>query len=811
MLFIKETFSLIKNMKLKIIPKYILILIFLLATQAINASSETKVGFIFDGPSPLNEETLALLKKEIKAISEGEFLVSFPENKTITSNWNYESIKSSIDSMLSDPNVDIIITPGIISSYEIAIRKNLSKPVIAPSIIDHKIQGVPITQEGTSGVHNLSYISGGSVIEREFEVFYEIVKFKKLAYIFMDFIPEKFPKLIENVLESSQKIGVELEFIPAKSSADEVLTLMSDDVDAVYISPLLTFSVNELTILINGINNRKLPSFSLMGRKEVEKGALMGLNPETDSPRVARRVALNFQEILLGTDAANIQVEFKKHEQLTINMETARKINFYPGWQWLTEADLLNEDIKGKERKINLKSAVTEAVRVNLDLLTAESAVSAGAENIRLAFSELLPQSQTFLDYTVIDKDRAESSFGTQPEKSLKGSIGVDQVIFNEPLLANLKVQKQLQKARVFDKNSVRLDIIQATSIAYFNILKAKTFERIRKENLKLTKSNLELARIRKEIGVASPAEVFRWESELSQNRIDVVNSEAETKKRQVLLQRLLHRPLNELFDTSEDDINDPMLLGNDPRLDPYIDNPGSFKIFMDYMVQVGLSQSPEIESLSSQIKAQDRILKSTQRAFWLPTLSFGAEISERFEDSGAGTEIDINIPGIEAPDDTEWIILFSARFPLFRGGAKIAEYKQAREQLASLRLERASTKEKVEENIRNNLYDASASHPSIEFSKNASVASKKNLDLVTDSYSEGIVSILDLLDAQNEALSSELIAASAVYDFLIDLMNIQRAIGKFDFFYTKEERENWFQRLDEFFKQKSEYEENKQ
>ncbi|MFQ5788161.1 MAG: TolC family protein, partial [Thermodesulfobacteriota bacterium] len=171
--------------------------------------------------------------------------------------------------------------------------------------------------------------------------------------------------------------------------------------------------------------------------------------------------------------------------------------------------------------------------------------------------------------------------------------------------------------------------------------------------------------------------------------------------------------------------------------------------------------------------------------------------------DGGAGS--DVRIPDdfplqLEQVDDTQWTILLQATFPLFRGGAKVADYKQARESLSQLRFERDSTAEKVEESIRSALIDTGASFPSIRFAQDASAAARKNLDLVRDSYSRGVVSILDLLDAQNASLTAELNAATAVYDFLIDLMNVQRAVGKFDFFTTKEEREAWFKRLDEFF-----------
>ena len=61
-------------------------------------------------------------------------------------------------------------------------------------------------------------------------------------------------------------------------------------------------------------------------------------------------------------------------------------------------------------------------------------------------------------------------------------------------------------------------------------------------------------------------------------------------------------------------------------------------------------------------------------------------------------------------------------------------------------------------------------------------------------------MSILDLLDAQNVALNAELLEANSVYDFFIDLMEVQRAANRFDFFLGPAEREAWYERLEEHF-----------
>jgi len=151
--------------------------------------------------------------------------------------------------------------------------------------------------------------------------------------------------------------------------------------------------------------------------------------------------------------------------------------------------------------------------------------------------------------------------------------------------------------------------------------------------------------------------------------------------------------------------------------------------------------------------------------------------------------------------NDTEWSVGVFATFPLFKGGSKNATLHRNLEGLAQLEIERQAVAEQIEERVRYALLLTSASYPSIQLSRDASMAARKNLDLVKDAYARGAVSIIDLLDSQNAFLVSDEGAQNAVYDFLIDLMRVQRAIGKFEFFLSQDDRTSFFQRLDAFFK----------
>ena len=127
---------------------------------------------------------------------------------------------------------------------------------------------------------------------------------------------------------------------------------------------------------------------------------------------------------------------------------------------------------------------------------------------------------------------------------------------------------------------------------------------------------------------------------------------------------------------------------------------------------------------------------------------------------------------------------------------ARVAKVAGSRMSVRQLQTQRDAVRERIEQRIRVALHDIGASYPSIQLSKNAATAAKKNLDLVTEAYSRGAVSILDLLDAQNAALVAEETATNAVFDFLIDLMNLQRGACGFDFFRDEQGLDSWLGRL---------------
>jgi outer membrane protein TolC len=761
-----------------------------------------RVGFIVDGPWNGNEEMLSMFQKEITNLSAGEFDVRFPASALVVSDWTLAGVRGSVDRLLSDENVDIVIALGVLCSNDIARRGPLAKPVIAPIVIDATLQGLPVAN-GASGVTNLNYIAFPNNLRRDMTALLQIGDFRHVAILFNHRVPEAIPDAGARIQHLLGDLGVEPILIPVEDTVDGALAKIGSDIDAVYVTPLYHISAADRAELIAELIDRKLPSYSLMGMYEVDGGILASMNDDAFA-RLSHQVALNIQRILLGDHPGELPVTLASGEQVTINMATARAIDVYPPWSVITEARLLNERPQKVGRLLTLKMAADDALTANLTLATREAAVLASQQEVRLARSELLPQIDLSLLGVRIDEDQAAGSTGQQAERTLSGSITLNQILFAEPAWANLSIQKHLPKSRAFDRDALKLDILQAAATAYLNILRTKTFERIQKDNAKRTRTHLDLAEVREASGTARVAEVLRWRSKLASNRKTIIEASAARNRAEIKLNLLLHRPPEESFQTQEIDLTNEETLISGGRLFQYMSNPWDFRVLRAFMAKEAVDTAPEVMRLREALAGQERALASANRSFWLPTLGLQGELGRVYEREGAGADFVAGLPPslssvFQEPEDLSWRVGIALNYSI-DGTAKLDRRRRATHDLTGLRLQLDSTIDHIEARVRSAMHSLGASYAGIEQSRISAEAATQSFELIEDAYSRGAATILDLLDAQDTALIAEESAANQVFVFLIDLMEAERAVGKLALEMSDEERNSFFDRLDAFF-----------
>jgi len=362
--------------------------------------------------------------------------------------------------------------------------------------------------------------------------------------------------------------------------------------------------------------------------------------------------------------------------------------------------------------------------------------------------------------------------------------------LFSAAAFQGIAAQKHLRRSADHSVRSVELDIVRDAAVAYLNVLRTRTAERISRENLRRTRRNLSLAQVRVEIGVAGPAEVYRWEAEIADARASLISASSIRNQAEIALNQLMNRPLEEPFAPVEPGGSpDYMIL--DPRMAEHVDDPRRFKVLRAFMVSEGHQNSPELRELDHLIAAQESIASALTQRLFLPDLFAAGGFTHTLDRAGAGTSPPPGFP----QDDFTWQVGIGLQLNLFDYG-RYAQINETEATVSQLRTTRELVAQRIDQGVRSTLHQAGFSRAAVNLRNDAAEAARKNLELVTDAYRQGSVDIITLVDAQNQAFNGQQAAANAVYDFLADYVVAERAVGSFSFRAAPDERKATFDRL---------------
>ncbi len=739
------------------------------------AEKQTVIGVVTDGPSIFVGDAIELINSEIQLITKGEFDVRLPESKQLYGDWTREGIEAALEDLYSDKDVDMVIALGFGSAVVTANFSRHPKPTFAAIIFDERLSNAPRDGNG-SGKHNLNYFSIQGDLKTEINAFRRIVDFQDVVLLSDALIPEVMPDIVKEGITAANDLGINIRYIPHYGGSDEDLVAqIPSDVDAVLIGALARMNEEQQAKMIDDLISRGLPSYSLLGSQLVEQGVLATEIPAQNWQQRARRLALNIQATLFGDNPKDMRVFIEGKRRLIINMETARKLGVSPPFEVMLEAKKLQAEEQDATVSWSLSEVAHAVLADNLGVRASSLGVEAGEELVQEARSRLLPQVSVNGNHLLRNDENASVQAGGLPEQQGTLSLNLSQILYDESSLANLDIERLRQTARMAENQQFELDIVENATVAFLNVLQSQTLKEIRSENLELTRTNLELAQDRVKIGIATRADIFRWESEVARSTADLISANASLKQAQESLNQLLNRPLDERFSVEPATLDDPTLVMNDPELAGLISNQARFQSLSGVLIGLGLDRSPEIAGQVALLAEQQRTLKSERSSYWSPTVSLSGELSYSYYDSRP----DAN--SLEGEDD--WNLGLNLSLPLYEGGARSNSVGRARMTRDQIRLQLENTRRTVEQTIRARLHATQSSRLSIDLYQNAAVSSRKNLDLVSDSYRKGVASVVDLIDAQNAAVTADLNASSTSYQFLIDLMNLQRSTGAFDFF----------------------------
>ncbi len=782
--------------------KFIL-LFSLLLSSLLFAKPTYTIALISDGKSEYSAAFEEALKNEIKQILGRDFDVKFPKKLYRDGHWDYNKIASDINKALKDRRSNMIITLGALSSHYIARKNYFPKPVIATAIINPKMQKVPYKNE-TSGKHNLTYVSAHQALEKDISAMEEIKHIKKISVLIDYTLIKNTPSIGRYIDKVFKKRGIKVEIIPLKRDEKDIrkaLDKIDPNTDFVYVTPLFQQTTEQRREIYDILAAKELPTFASIGQEDVELGALFSNAPATDNKRFIRQIALDVQQIALGANASEQLVNFVPTPALSINMQTANAIGYTPNWEILSKATILKSE-ESDSHFFNIEEIMNRAIHHNLSVVASEHQIELSKANVEKASSLFLPQIDIGAEAIKVDEDRAVASLGLQNEVDANVYGRFSQQLFNHEVSANISVNENFLKAQKKATDYVKLDIGLAAAVNYLRILQLRTKLKIEKSNLELSKTNMRSAITRRDIGIGSASDIYRWQTQISDEKKSLLFTHTALQQAKHTLNNLLNLPQDLVLNFDPVDMNNKVFMTNQKRMKDYFLDQTKFAKFQAFLVKTAKKNVPTIHQYDAIERAKKLIVESNDDAFYLPSITVEGGVKQHFVDASnefRDTDESGRFDDFPYADNTDWQIGLYVRFPLYRGGAKSAALQASKASLLIAEAQRKNLIHTVEKNVRNSLYQAKASFLSIKIAQSASVSSKKNLELITAVYNQGNIGIIDLLDAQNTALRASLIENNTRYAFMRDLLVLQHDIGQVNFNLGKDDWKEWLDTLESY------------
>jgi outer membrane protein TolC len=712
------------------------------------------VAVVHDGGHPSAADDVARL--------EAELVRHVPDNSEIrvivgpgpAGEWSPVSVAAALDAALDDPEVNVVVVTGWLGTMEAARRESLSKPVVGGFIQWPALLAVERAPDP-----GLELLRVDRVLDEE------LAAFRKLRAVGRTVVA------VDPAYAADASSSSDAEIHPC-DDPDVCVATLDPEVRGVVLGPVPRLTVAQRGMLIDGLSERGIATWSLDGPNDVRMGALATDVPSLDMART-RRLSVWIAQIARSGDTGALSAGMSIRPRLVVNGATAAALDIALKPSLLRRAEVLEADSLGQLRpELGLADVLWMARHGSTNLAIQRAATESAQHEATIAKSGLWPQ--IFLDggYTATDQPLTVGPGGLISDGAASARLSARQIIWDDPVIGGAKSAAEVARGSLEQERAQELDVASEAAIAFLNLGLQSSLDDIMRSNLRLTEQLLDTAYYRLEAGTAGRSEVLFWESRVASAASEITQTESDIEDANITLAQLVGAPQDSRWQPVVKDVDPDIFPFLGGRLDEDFDDPAGRQALRSALVDVALERSPDLKSLDSAVKAQEIQRGVAKRRFYLPY--FFAEGAYRFH-LEEGNQV---IPDL---DDDGYTLFLGLAFPLFEGGRKFGEADRASADLVQVEARRRLGAEQVEAATRSAIERAERSYERIDYRVAARDAAHENLRIVQDRYAEGVVPIEAVAIALNQWLIASEFATITVHEHLADLIALERAISWFE------------------------------
>ncbi len=774
------------------------LLLFCLISLAQSAHAQTKqsynIGFIFDTLPENAEILLVQMQNEIRSVVGQDATINFPESGIYVNNLSLDTARDNFEAINANPDVDIILAFGVLNNMVILGNEAHDKPTILFGTITREFKSESLSDE-TSGIHNLSLILTSQSITQDLSLFNELINFRRVGIVFEDYLMDVLP-VEETIASITDSLGVDYSIINY-NTIDEIIEGF-DEVDAVYFANTFFLTEDEVSRLAQEMIDRRIPSYTSSGSREVELGIMASNQTDDNLDQFFRRIALNIEAIVNGQNPSELPTYLATTEQLVLNFNTASLIGGPLKYSLIYDTQIIGE-FKNvlSEKDYSLIELLNEARERSLALQVSNLDVELSNQDVRSAVSDMFPNLESSVTTSMIDPELARASNGQNPEFSTTGNLTLSQVVYSQNILTNIYIQRALKDAQVSTNRNDELDVILEAANAYFNALIARSNLEITVQNLEVTRRNLQIAQQNYEAGLTGKSDVLRFQSQMAQDAQTMVETVSLLEFSFSEINRVLNYPLDREIDILPIDFTNEIFTELDlEKLSNFLDDISFREIFIRFLVQEAIKESPELKALNKQLEVAQASVRLANTGRFIPDVALQGQYNYTFSRSGEGSTYPT---GFIAPPDGYYTVGLSFSLPIFQQNKQNINLQIAKITSTQIELLIEQTERNIERQVENNALDALNQISNLQLSEISLESAAENLDLIQTSYSNGAVSIIQLIDAQTNLLNAQISNNNALYNFMLSVLRLERSLGYFFFEKDVSERDAFKNRMEAF------------
>ncbi len=400
-----------------------------------------------------------------------------------------------------------------------------------------------------------------------------------------------------------------------------------------------------------------------------------------------------------------------------------------------------------------LRDALAKAYATSPTLTSAQAAQRATDETVPIARAAGLPSLNGTAGLVEAPFSTADSI--TSPERQATSSATV-----NVPLLTFGLVRSSVRAAETrvaagqIGLRSTETTLFTNVVASYMNVIRDEAIVALNQQNVRVLDVNLQATRDRFQVGDLTRTDVAQSEARLSLARAQLQSAEANLiSSREGYVQ---------VVGTAPGSLEPPPALPNLPTTP-------------DAAVEVALKDNPTLLSLQKQRDATGYDV-SAARARRLPQISavVGGNYYNYLGTLGSGTGVRVGQQGALSGS-----VGLALNAPLFAGGALSAQVRQAQDRRFAAIEQVTQAERGVVAQTRAAFAVYRSSQEVIASSQNAVNANKLSLEGVRAENSVGSRTILDILNAEQELLNSQVTLVTAQRDAYVAGFALLASMGR--------------------------------